>query len=188
MDKEYIQKMFAETLSEDERLLISVASVICVEGLDIEVLFHLYMPDNPHVLYDIVDSLCRRNWLFRDHKHIYCDTGIASSILEKAPVREIDLKCLLENLDGNLSIEPLDDHLSRQQYFVAARLLLGYIMEKWEDVIEKDYLFIMTFLTNVIHFASNVDLSFHNNKRQPVACVEERIDYKLLLSEFSINL
>ena len=184
MDKEYIQKMFAETLSEDERLLISVASVICVEGLDIEVLFHLYMPDNPHVLYDMVDSLCRRNWLFRDHKHIYCDTGIASSILEKAPVREIDLKCLLENLDGTLSIEPLDDHLSRQQYFVAARLLLGYIMEKWEDVIEKDYLFIMTFLTNVIHFASNVDLSFHNNKRQPVACVEERIDYKLLLFAF----
>ena len=187
MDKEYIQKMFAETLSEDERLLISVASVICVEGLDIEVLFHLHMPHSPHVLYDMVDSLCRRNWLFRDQKRIYCDTGIASAILEKASVRGSDLKCLLANLDGYLSIEPLDDYLSRQQYFVAARLLLGYIMEKWVNVIEKDYSFILSFLTNVIHFASNVELSFHGNKRQAVACVEERFDYKLLLFTFKIT-
>ena len=187
MDKEYIQKMFAETLSEDERLLISVASIICVEGLDIEVLFHLHMPNSPHVLYDMVDSLCRRNWLFRDQRRIYCDTGIASAILEKASVRGSDLKCLLANLDGYLSIEPLDDYLSRQQYFVAARLLLGYIMEKWEIVIEKDYSFIMLFLTNVIHFTSNVELSFYGNKRQAVACVEERFDYKLLLFTFKIT-
>lgn len=185
--KDYIQKMFAETLSEEERLLISVASVICVEGLDIEVLFHLHMPDSPHVLYDMVDSLCRKNWLFRDQKRIYCDTGIASAILEKASVRGSDLKYLLANLDGYLSIEPLDNYLSRQQYFVAARLLLGYIMEKWENVIEKDYTFIMSFLTNVIHFTSNVELSFHGNKRQAVAYVEERFDYKLLLFAFKIT-
>lgn len=180
VSKEHIQKLFVDTLTEDEKRIISVASVICVEGLDMETLFHLLMPDSPHVFYDIIDSLCKRNWLFQEHKRIYCDTYISNVVLEEAPANTDCLRSLLVNLDTFLSIDPLDDYLSRQQYFVAARLLLLYIMEEWGNIAKKDYSFIMAFLTDVIKFASNVELSFHKNKRQSVACVEERIDYKLL--------
>ena len=181
MDKEYIQNMFDETLSEDEKLLIGIANIICLEGLEIEVLFRLHMPDSPQALYFMVDSLCTRKWLIRDHKRIYCNTDIISAIEEKTLVQGNDLKRLLENLEGYLSIEPLDDYLSRQQYFVAARLLLGYIMVKWDDITEKDESFITAFQTNVLLFSQNVELSFHGNKRQPVTRLEERFDYNLLM-------
>mgnify|MGYP002658380035 CR=1 FL=1 len=187
MEKEYIQKVFTETLEDNEKQLMTVASIICIEGLDIDVLYHLYNPDCPHALYNIADSLCIRNWLLREHKRICCDRNIANAILEIVPARESCLMNLLANIEEYLSIEPLDDYLSRQQYFVAARLLLGYIMEKWEDLTDKDLSFVMAFQTNVINFASNVELSFHKSNRQPVDCIEERLDYKLLVFTVKIT-
>ena len=93
VSKEHIQKLFVDTLTEDEKRIISVASVICVEGLDMETLFHLLMPDSPHVFYDIIDSLCKRNWLFQEHKRIYCDTYISNVVLEEAPANTDCLRC-----------------------------------------------------------------------------------------------
>ena len=155
---------------------MTIASVICMEGLEIAALCNLHKPDDPHVLCDMISSLDRRNWLFLDHNRIYCDTGVSCAILDKRTLRVNYLMCLLSNLDGYLSIEPLDDYASRQQYFVAARLLLGYIMEKWDNVIGKDDPFVKLFMKSVLHFASNVELSFPNNKRRPVTRLEERID------------
>lgn len=180
MNKENIRKMFAETLTEEEKRLMTIASVICMEGLEIAALCNLHKPDDPHVLCDMISSLDRRNWLFLDHNRIYCDTEVSCAILDKRTLRVNYLMCLLSNLDGYLSIEPLDDYVSRQQYFVAARLLLGHIMEKWDYVIGKDDPFVKLFMKSVLHFASNVELSFPNNKRRPVTRLEERIDYKLL--------
>lgn len=71
MERNYLQKMFEETLSEVEKEAMTVASVICMEGLDIEVMYNLYMPDCPHLLYDIVDSLCARNLLFFANTNVF---------------------------------------------------------------------------------------------------------------------
>lgn len=180
MEKKYLQKMFEETLTEVEKEAMTVASVICMEGLDIEVMYNLYMPDCPHLLYDIVDSLCARNLLFREHKRICCKKEISDAVLEVASVNERCLENLLMSLEEYLSVGPLDDCLARQQYFVAARLLLGYIMETWDDIIETTSTFDMALKTNLVNFASNAELSFHRSNRQPVCSLEERIDYKLL--------
>ena len=180
MERIYLQKMFEETLSEDEKEVMAVASVICREGLDVEVLYNLYMPNSPHLLYDIVDSLCVRDLLFREHKRICCNKEISDAVLEVASVNERCLENLLMSLEEYLSVGPLDDYLARQQYFVAARLLLGYIMETWEDMIETTTAFDMALKKNLVNFASNAELSFYRSNRQPVCRLEERIDYKLL--------
>ena len=113
MERNYLQKMFEETLSEVEKEAMTVASVICMEGLDIEVMYSLYMPDCPHLLYDIVDSLCARNLLFREHKRICCKKEISDAVLEVASVNERCLENLLMSLEEYLSVGPLDDCLAR---------------------------------------------------------------------------
>ena len=172
--------MFEETLSEDEKEVMAVASVICREGLAAEVLYNLYMPNSPHLLYDIVGSLCVKKWLVCEHNRICCDRDVAEIVLEKEIIQGNCLANLLMNLDEYLSIKPLDEYLSRQQYFVAARLLLGYVMDTWDYIIETNSAFVMAFQTTVVIFASNAELSFHRSNRQPVCSLEERIDYKLL--------
>lgn len=187
MERNYLQKMFEETLSEDEKEVMAVASVICREGLDVVVLYNLYMPNSPHLLYDIVGSLCVKNWLVCEHNRICCDRDVAEIVLEKEIIKENCLANLLMNLDEYLSIKPLDEYLSRQQYFVAARLLLGYVMDTWDYIIETNSAFVMAFQTTVVNFASNAELSFHRSNRQPVGSLEERIDYKLLKFAHSLS-
>lgn len=187
MERNYLQKMFEETLSEDEKEVMAVASVICREGLAAEVLYNLYMPNSPHLLYDIVGSLCVKKWLVCEHNRICCDRDVAEIVLEKEIIQGNCLANLLMNLDEYLSIKPLDEYLSRQQYFVAARLLLGYVMDTWDYIIETNSAFVMAFQTTVVNFASNAELSFHRSNRQPVGSLEERIDYKLLKFALSLS-
>lgn len=186
MDKEYIQKVVAE-FPEDVKQVMTVASVVCVEGLDLEVLCNICEPNCPQALYEVAEALCRGNWLLREHRRIHCNPAIADAVLERNAICESRMKSLLINLKDYLEINPLDDYLSRRQYFVAARLLLGYAMEKWEEFPEKDLQFVSAFQTNVILFASNAELSFHRSPRQAVGRLEQRFDFKLLLSTFNIT-
>ena len=186
MDKEYIQKVVSE-FPEDVKQVMTVASVICVEGLDLDVLCNICEPVCPQALYDVVEALCRSKWLLREHKRVHCDPLIADAILEKNVIGGGRMKSLLINLKDYLKINPLDDYLSRRQYFVAARLLLGYAMEKWEEFPEKDLQFVSAFQTDAILFASNVELSFHRSPRQAMSRLEQRFDFKLLLSTFNIT-
>lgn len=186
MDKEYIQKVVAE-FPEDVKQLMTVASVVCVEGLDLEVLCNICEPNCPQALCDVADALCRSNWLLREHKRVHCDPVIAGAVLEQNAIGGSRMKSMLINLKDYLEINPLDDYLSRRQYFVAARLLLGYAIEKWEEFPEKDLQFVSAFQTDVILFASNAELSFHRSPRQAVGRLEQRFDFKLLLSTFNIT-
>ena len=186
MDKEYIQKVVAE-FPEDVKQVMTVASVVCVEGLDLEVLCNICEPNCPQALCDVADALCRSNWLLREHKRVHCDPVIAGAVLEQNAIGGSRMKSMLINLKDYLEINPLDDYLSRRQYFVAARLLLGYAIEKWEEFPEKDLQFVSAFQTDVILFASNAELSFHRSPRQAVDRLEQRFDFKLLLSTFNIT-
>ena len=186
MDKEYIQKVVAE-FPEDVKRVMTVASVVCVEGLDLEVLCNICEPNCPQALCDVADALCRSNWLLREHKRVHCDPVIAGAVLEQNAIGGSRMKSMLINLKDYLEINPLDDYLSRRQYFVAARLLLGYAIEKWEEFPEKDLQFVSAFQTDVILFASNAELSFHRSPRQAVGRLEQRFDFKLLLSTFNIT-
>lgn len=186
MDKEYIQKIVAE-FPEDVKQVMTVASVVCVEGLDLEVLCNICEPNCPQALCDVADALCRSNWLLREHKRVHCDPVIAGAVLEQNAIGGSRMKSMLVNLKDYLEINPLDDYLSRRQYFVAARLLLGYAIEKWEEFPEKDLQFVSAFQTDVILFASNAELSFHRSPRQAVGRLEQRFDFKLLLSTFNIT-
>lgn len=186
MDKEYIQKVVAE-FPEDVKQVMTVASVVCVEGLDLEVLCNICEPNCPQALCDVADALCRSNWLLREHKRVHCDPVIAGAVLEQNAIVGSRMKSMLINLKDYLEINPLDDYLSRRQYFVAARLLLGYAIEKWEEFPEKDLQFVSAFQTDVILFASNAELSFHRSPRQAVGRLEQRFDFKLLLSTFNIT-
>lgn len=186
MDKEYIQKVVAE-FPEDVKQVMTVASVVCVEGLDLEVLCNICEPNCPQALCDVADALCRSNWLLREHKRVHCDPVIAGAVLEQNAIGGSRMKSMLINLKDYLEINPLDDYLSRRQYFVAARLLLGYDIEKWEEFPEKDLQFVSAFQTDVILFASNAELSFHRSPRQAVGRLEQRFDFKLLLSTFNIT-
>lgn len=186
MDKEYIQKVVAE-FPEDVKQVMTVASVVCVEGLDLEALCNICEPNCPQALCDVAEALCRSNWLLREHKRIHCDPVIAGAVLEQNAIGGSRMKSMLINLKDYLEINPLDDYLSRRQYFVAARLLLGYAIEKWEEFPEKDLQFVSAFQTDVILFASNAELSFHRSPRQAVGRLEQRFDFKLLLSTFNIT-
>lgn len=172
---------------EDVKQVMTVASVVCVEGLDLEVLCNICEPNCPQALCDVADALCRSNWLLREHKRVHCDPVIAGAVLEQNAIGGSRMKSMLINLKDYLEINPLDDYLSRRQYFVAARLLLDYAMEKWEDYQEKDLLFVSAFQTDAILFASNAELSFHRSPRQAVSSLEQRFDFKLLLSTFNIT-
>lgn len=167
--------------------VMTVASVVCVEGLDLEVLCNICEPNCPQALCDVADALCRSNWLLREHKRVHCDPVIAGAVLEQNAIGGSRMKSMLINLKDYLEINPLDDSLSRRQYFVAARLLLGYAIEKWEEFPEKDLQFVSAFQTDVILFASNAELSFHRSPRQAVGRLEQRFDFKLLLSTFNIT-
>lgn len=186
MDKEYIQKVVSE-FPEDVKQVMTVASVVCVEGLDLEVLCNICEPNCPQALYEVAEALCRGNWLLREHRRIHCDPVIAGAVLEQNAIGGSRMKSMLINLKDYLEINPLDDYLSRRQYFVAARLLLGYAIEKWEEFPEKDLQFVSAFQTDVILFASNAELSFHRSPRQAVGRLEQRFDFKLLLSTFNIT-
>ena len=180
MDKEYIKSKYIESLAEEEQKLIALFSVICIEGVSINVVCNIVKPDNPREFNSLVEKLCGWNWLFCDHQTIYSDPQIAAAVLEVSELKSDSVAKILSNLREYIVLQPLDDMISRQEYFVVARLLLAYLMAQWEVAYPDNSQVLSLFSETVIAFATNVELSFFGNKRQPIYILEDRIDYKLL--------
>lgn len=191
--KRYIQQMFSEKLTEEEQCIISCTAVICKEGLPMNVLCNLLMPEKPYVFYSIIDTLCNLNWLTCDFRTITCEQDVAEAVLEVSPIDANTVNRIIIELNKYIILKPLDDMLSRRDYFVAARFLLTYILTRVrKDLFFTSYiislkgeLFLNTEMTYqfakaIIAFAANAELSFYGNKRQPVRTLEERSDYILL--------
>lgn len=180
MDKEYIKKMYKDTLTIEEQKMMTLLSVCCSEGLSVNVLLNVLNPDNPKAFNSSVDKLCKCNWIFIDYQTIYCDQQIATAILELTTIDTDLAKKVLLGLQRNIVLHPLDDMLSKQGYYVLARLFLTYIMREWVKKAPVDNRFSSLFSKVAIAYACNVELSFCKNKRQSVYQLEDRIDYKLL--------
>ena len=63
--------MFEETLSEVEKEAMTVASVICMEGLDIEVMYNLYMQQTAHISYTTLLTLFVREICFFANTNVF---------------------------------------------------------------------------------------------------------------------
>lgn len=181
MDKNYIKIMYMDSLTEEERELISVFSVICIEGVSVDVLCNVLKPDAPREFNALVEKLSAWNWLFSDHQRVFCEQQIATAVLEDKAIKAESIEKILSALREYIVLQPLDDMISRQEYFVVARLFLTYLMKQWK-VSYADYYQLVPLLSDVIiAFATNVELSFFGNKRQPVYKLEDRIDFRLLV-------
>ena len=188
MDKEYIKKMYMETLTEEEQYLIKVLSVICSEGISIDIACKILMPKNPQHFNTLMDSLCSRNWLFYDHRTVLGEPEISQIILEVSPI-DSDLSInILSSLLKNIALKPLDDMMAKREYFVATRLFLSYLMKRKEELLDNENEQLKSLFSDVvIAFSTNVELSLYGNKRQPVWNLEDRIDFKLLNSLKELN-
>ena len=180
MDKEYIKSKYIESLKGEEQNLITLFSIICVEGVSVNVVCNILKPENPRDFNSLVKKLCGWNWLFCDHQTICSDPQIAAAVLEVSELKSDFVAKILSNLREYIVLQPLDDMISRQEYFVVARLLLTYFMEQWEVNCPDNSQVLSLFSETVIAFTTNVELSFFGNKRQPVYILEDRIDFKLL--------
>jgi len=180
IDKGYIKKMFKEKLTVEEQKMVGLLSIICSEGLPMDVLFNVLKPDNPKAFNLSVDKLCKSNWIFIDYQTIYCDQQIATAVLELTTIDTDLVKKVLIGLQRKIVLHPLDDMLSKQGYYVLARLFLTYIMRVWDNMAFANRQITSLFSRAVIAYVTNVELSFCKNKRQSVYRLEDRIDYKLL--------
>ena len=168
-----------ETLTCDEQVMVSFISVICAEGLATNVLCNIIMPNRPHDFYRYLDSLIEKGWIFCDESTIFCNNSIESDLLKSNIMEEKKIVRTLKRLKEYLIINPLDDMLSKQEYFVAARLLLTYIMNKWESLSSSSHLKTI-FSDVVVTFCTNAELSYYANNRKRVNTLEERTDFQLL--------
>lgn len=178
MNKEYIQKMFCETLAEEEQRMLGILSVICSEGLSRRVACEVIKSGSPVAFDALIDNLYSRNWLFCDHQTVYCDNPIRDAVLEVAQIDAESMIKMLSSLKEYIVLQPLDNMLSRQQHFIAARLLITYLMKIWSVEYCKICAY-KDFWEVVIAFAQDVELSYYKG-RKPVVCLEERLDFKLL--------
>lgn len=178
MNKEYIQKMFCETLTEGEQRMLGILSVICSEGLSRRVACEVIKSESPVAFDALIDNLYSRNWLFCDHQTVYCDNPIRDAVLEVAQIDAESMIKMLSSLKEYIVLQPLDNMLSRQQHFVAARLLITYLMKIWSLEYCKICAY-KDFWEVVIAFAQDVELSYCKG-RKPVGCLEDRLDFKLL--------
>ncbi len=177
---EYIKKMFLEILTAEEQELISIFSVICREGLAVDVACNLLMNDRPRDFNSLIDKLSAQNWIFCDCQTIYIEQEVSEAVLKFNSVESHVAISLLTSLSKYIVLQPLDDMISRQQYFVAARLLLSYLMNHWDVLYANNNQLTSLFSDAVIAFATNVELSFYGNKRQLTHALEDRIDFQLL--------
>ena len=180
MDKNYIKTKYMDSLTEEEQHMISVFSVICIEGVSVDVLCNVLKPDNPREFNTLVEKLSVWNWLFSDHQTVYCDQQIAAAVLEVKAIKTDSIEKILNVLRERLALQPLDDMISRQEYFVVARLFLTYMMKQWKVSYADNYQLIPLLSDVIIAFSTNVELSSFGNKRQPVYNLEDRIDFRLL--------
>lgn len=175
--KNIIRKTF-KVLSTEEQSLMSVLSVICTEGVDVGVVCDIVAPDDHIAFITMIERLCAWNWLADDCK-LFCPEYVAEAVQEIAPIDELTASKLLASLKTHTVLRPLDDMASRQQYFVVARLLLTYLLKRWDSLFKEVDDFLALFCDNVIALSQNIELSYYANNRKAVG-LEERIDYRLL--------
>lgn len=178
LDKDYIKKVF-DTLTAEEQGLVTLLSVICSEGLSLDVACNILMSDRPRDFNSHIDKLNAQNWIFCDCQSIYIEQSIAELVLKISPIDNDVAIRLLTSLSKYIVLQPLDDMRLRQQYFVVARLCLTYLMNHWQVYANNSQLASL-FSDAVIAFATNVELSFYGNKRQFIHNLEHRIDFQLL--------
>lgn len=178
MNKEYIQKMFFKTLTGEEQRILSILSVICSEGLSRKVACDVIGPESPVSFDALIDMLYSRYWLFCDHQTTYCDYQIRDAVLEVSRIDVDSVIKMLCSLKRYIVLQPLDDMLSQQQHFIAARLLLAYLMNVWSVEYCKICAY-KDFWEVVIALALHIEISYYKG-RKPVSCIEDRFDYKLL--------
>ena len=187
IDNVHIKKMFKETLTEEEREIISAFSVICREGLSLDVVCNVLMQDRPQNFNSLINELNARNWIFCDCQTIYIEESVVETVLKIHPIKINMAIRMLISLTKYIVLQPLDDMIPRQQYFVLARLFLTYLMDYW-DLYANNSQLTSLFSDAIISFATNVELSFYGNKRQLVHCLEDRIDFKLLAFLKELNI
>ena len=126
-----------------------------------------------------MDSLNARNWLYYDHRIIINEPEVAKIVLGVSPVDSDLCIKILSALLKNIALKPLDDMMSKREYYVTTRLFLSYLLEHREVFRIENRQLISLFSDVVISFSDNVELSFYDNKRHPVWNLEDRIDFKL---------
>lgn len=179
MAEEYIKKMYLETLTEEEQYIINGLSVIGGEGISIDVACHILMPHQPLMFNSIMDSLNTRNWLYYDNRTIINEAKVAKVALEVSPIDSALSIKILSALLKHIALNPLDDMMSKREYFVAARLFLSYLLEHNSLILSGNNQIISLFSDVAISFYDNVELSYYDNKRLPQWNLEDRIDFKL---------
>lgn len=163
---------------ERAKIFLGLAAIICEEGgMPVDILYHL-LPE-PGIPRDF-------NYLVEQMDREWISTCYRTVRMKRESAKAFQVFCsptffneILKQLLTLIQLKPLDDMYARREYFVAARLLLQYVRDKWSDVcLDKEGQEL--FGQAVIAFASHAELSWYGNKRQPVAKIEDRLDVKLL--------
>ena len=164
---------------ERAKIFLGLAAIICQEGgMPVDILYNLLpSPDVPRDFKYLVEQMERRGWISTCHRTVR---------MKRESAKAFQVFCtpsffyeVLKQLLTLIHLKPLDDMYARREYFVAARLLLQYVRDKWSDV-SLDKKGQELFGQAVIAFASHAELSWYGNKRQPVAQIEDRTDVTLL--------
>lgn len=180
MNNKDSKEKYLLTLSPNQQLMLKVFSMICTEGLE-EDAAALFVPGvNSQAFMADVERLSLEGYITCDCRKIYCDKHVSEEIMAFCPFPADEAVSLLTVLLKEIELHPLDDMLSRQPFFVVARLLLSHVMSQWKRFCPNDATLKCLFAKNVIAFVSNAELSFYGNKRQAVTCIEDRCDFKLL--------
>lgn len=165
-------------LSAEEQSALRALSVISSEGIYMDVARNILHPVDHHAFTSTIDSLCNGHWLVYDGK-LYCPEIVVETVTETFPIDTDTAIKILSSLKKYVTLRPLDDMLSKQQYFVVARLFLSYMLKQWYRFLPLRSDLKTLFCEVVIAFAGNAEISYTTN-RKPVNALEYRLDFRLL--------
>lgn len=179
------KRLIQQTLTEEEQNILFLISIMCKEGLSKKVACDNIMPEDPHAFDVLIDKMCKYLFIFCDSETIYLQT--AKDSFEITALESQLVEKILSALRDNIVLQPLDDMVSKRDYFVAARLFLLYLMRFLRREY-KDNLQIMTLSSEVvIAFATHAELSYYKN-RPSVQLLEDRMDFLFVNCMLSFDL
>lgn len=174
----YLMNMY-KTLTNEEQILVSLVSIVCKDGLSKDVLCNIIMPDYPSDFNLLINNLTAQDWMYCDGFTIHYNNLIAPNVLNSVALDGNTCVEILERIKIYIDASHLDDLYPKRDYYLAARLIINYIMDKWESLSihpKLEYIF-----SNVaVAFCKNIELSFFGNRRHRVNILEERFDFSLL--------
>ena len=180
-------QMCRQSLSEEEKRLSSFLSIVAAEGISEQTVFQVLQPGHARDFHASIEKLYLLHWITLDHHTIVAPPQTADFFLKMRPINEPTIEKVLGALDKLLPLRPQDDMLAKQEYFVLARLFLEHLLAAPHRRAVKKSHIAPLFAAVVIFFVSNFELSLCGNKRQPVAALEDRLDYRLLKFVTEIN-